>query len=202
MLPALDTSGVPKNLKGTVFPFRYNDPESLSNVVQKNDIGIIKMEVSRSIGPRKGYLEFVRKLASQNNIILIFDECTSGFRETYGGLHKKYDVTPDMMMLGKTLGNGYAITAVLGTKEIMKFAEDTFISSTFWTERIGPTAALKTLEIMESKTSWIKITEIGKKIVQGWHKLGKFTISLWRFQDYLLLQVLQLNPMIGLNIKL
>ena len=173
LLPALDTSGVPKNLKGTVFPFRYNDPESLSNVVQKNDIGIIKMEVSRSIGPRKGYLEFVRKLASQNNIILIFDECTSGFRETYGGLHKKYDVTPDMMMLGKTLGNGYAITAVLGTKEIMKFAEDTFISSTFWTERIGPTAALKTLEIMESKTSWIKITEIGKKIVQGWHKLGE-----------------------------
>ena len=164
MLPALDTSGVPKNLKGTVFPFRYNDPESLSNVVQKNDIGIIKMEVSRSIGPRKGYLEFVRKLASQNNIILIFDECTSGFRETYGGLHKKYDVTPDMMMLGKTLGNGYAITAVLGTKEIMKFAEDTFISSTFWTERIGPTAALKTLEIMESKTSWIKLLKSEKRL--------------------------------------
>ena len=81
-------------------------------------------------------------------------------------------LTPDMMMLGKTLGNGYAITAVLGTSEIMKFAEDTFISSTFWTERIGPTAALKTLEIMESKTSWIKITEMGKKIVQGWHKLA------------------------------
>ena len=58
-----------------------------------------------------------------------------------------------MMMLGKTLGNGYAITAVLGTKEIMKSAEQTFISSTFWTERIGPTAALKTLEIMEREKS-------------------------------------------------
>ena len=53
-----------------------------------------------------------------------------------------------MMMLGKTLGNGYAITAVLGKKDIMSAAQETFISSTFWTERIGPTAALKTLEIM------------------------------------------------------
>ena len=84
-------------------------------------------------------------------------------RETFGGLHKKYAVEPDMMML-KTLGNGYAITAVLGKYEIMKAAESTFISSTFWTERIGPTAALKTLEVMERLKSWEKISKIGLKI--------------------------------------
>ncbi len=173
LIPGLDPKGVPPHLKGTVVPFRYNDPDGLSKIVQENDIGIIKMEVSRSIDPKEGYLQFVRKLASENNIILIFDECTSGFRETFGGLHKKYEVFPDMMMLGKTLGNGYAITAILGTEETMKFAEDTFISSTFWTERIGPTAALKSLEIMEREKSWIKITNIGIEIVDRWEKLGK-----------------------------
>ena len=85
---------------------------------------------------------------------MIFDECTSGFRaETFGGLHKKYGVNPDIAMFGKALGNGYAITAVLGRKDIMDAAQATFISSTFWTERIGPTAALKTLEIMEEQKS-------------------------------------------------
>ena len=173
LIPGLDPKGVPPNLKGTVVPFRYNDPDDLIKVVQENDIGIIKMEVSRSVEPVEGYLQFIRKLASENNIILIFDECTSGFRETFGGLHKKYDVIPDMMMLGKTLGNGYAITAVLGTEEIMKFAQSTFISSTFWTERIGPAAALKALEIMEKEKSWTKITNIGIEIVDRWEKLGK-----------------------------
>ena len=77
---------------------------------------------------------------------------------------KSTNVNPDIMMLGKTLGNGYAITAVLGKEHIMRAAEETFISSTFWTERIGPTAALKTLEIMERDKSWEKITKVGSSI--------------------------------------
>jgi Glutamate-1-semialdehyde aminotransferase len=75
-------------------------------------------------------------------------------------------------MLGKTLGNGYAITAVLGKRDIMKSAEECFISSTFWTERIGPTAAIKTLEIMEKHNSWDIITGIGHKIIQKWKELA------------------------------
>ena len=118
-------------------------------------------------------------MANENNIPLIFDECTSGFRETYGGLHKKYNVTPDMIMLGKTLGNGYAITAVV-EEEIMRFAEQTFISSTFWTERIGPAAALKTLEIMEREKSWIDITNKGKNITKRWAKTYKKVWPLLR----------------------
>ena len=73
----------------------------------------------------------VRKLADDNGIVLIFDECTSAFRETYGGLFKKYDIEPDLAMFGKTLGNGYAITAVVGKKSVMESAQNTFISSTF-----------------------------------------------------------------------
>ena len=173
LLPGLEPKGVPKELQGTTLPFVYNDFEGLETLVRKHDIGIIKMEVSRSVGPKKGFLESVRQLATDHNIILIFDECTSGFRETFGGLHKKYGVEPDMMMLGKTLGNGYAITAVVGKEEIMKAAQETFISSTFWTERIGPVAALKTLEVMEREKSWEKITNTGKAIGNRWQALAE-----------------------------
>ena len=104
--------------------------------------------------------------------VLIFDECTSGFRETFGGIYQKYGVEPDMAMYGKTLGNGYALTAVVGRKSVMEAAQNTFISSTFWTERIGPTAALATLKVMEETKSWEVITNIGKKMREGWQKLA------------------------------
>ena len=112
------------------------------------------MEVSRNFGPAEGFLQRVRELCTHYDVVLIFDECTSGFRETLGGLHLKYGVSPDIAMFGKALGNGYAITAVVGRTEVMQSAQSTFISSTFWTERIGPTAALKTLEVMEQMNSW------------------------------------------------
>jgi len=161
LLPGLEPKGVPENLRDTVFPFNYNDFETLVSLVKKEDIGIIKMEVERTVGPEDNFLTKVRKLATENNIVLIFDECTSGFRETFGGIYKKYNVEPDMAMYGKALGNGYAITAVVGKKEIMEAAQTTFISSTFWTERIGPTAAIKTLEIMERDETWKTITKLG-----------------------------------------
>lgn len=172
LLPGLDPKGVPQNLRGTVFPFNYNNYGELENLVNTHDIGVIKMEVVRNKGPENNFLQKVRKLASDRNIVLIFDECTSGFRQTFGGLHKMYDVEPDMAMFGKALGNGYAITATIGRREIMEAAQSTFISSTFWTERIGPTAALKTLEVMQREQSWETITRTGLKIRERWQQLA------------------------------
>lgn len=172
LLPGLEPNGVPRNLKGTVFPFKYNDIDGLIKLIEMNDIGIIKMEVSRNTGPKDNFLQKVRALASKKNIILIFDECTSGFRQSLGGLHKVFNVEPDMAMFGKALGNGYAITAVIGKREVMEAAQSTFISSTFWTERIGPTAALKTLEEMERLKSWDVITNIGLTIRDRLQKLA------------------------------
>ena len=173
LLPGLEPKGVPHNLKNTVFPFKYNQFDELESLVKKHDIGVIKMEVVRSMEPEDNFLQKVRQLANSKNIVLIFDECTTGFRETFGGIHKKYNVEPDMTMFGKALGNGYAITAIIGKHEIMQEAQSTFISSTFWTERIGPSAALKTLEIMKREKSWEKITQIGGKISDIWKKLGQ-----------------------------
>lgn len=179
LLPGLSTIGVPDTLSNTVFPFHYNNFEELENLVKKKKIGIIKMEVIRNEEPKDNFLQKVRKLADDNNIILVFDECTSGFREKFGGIHQKYGVEPDMAMFGKTLGNGYAITAVVGKQEIMDAAQSTFISSTFWTERIGPTAALKTLEIMEKTRSWELISDIGIKVSNKWAALAnKYDLNL------------------------
>jgi len=174
LLPGLEPKGVPRKLKDTVLPFRYNNFNELNNLVDQHpDIGVIKTEVKRNEDPKDGFLEKIRNLASSKNIILIFDECTSGFRETFGGLHKKYGVEPDMAVFGKALGNGYAITSVIGKREIMEAAQKTFISSTFWSERIGPAAGLKTLEVMEQIKSWESITKIGLSINDHWDNLAK-----------------------------
>jgi len=173
LLSGLDTAGVPKNLKNTVFPFHYNNYEELEDIVNRQNIGVIKMEVLRNFDPENNFLQKVRNLASLKGIVLIFDECTSGFRETYGGIFKKFDVIPDMTIFSKTMGNGYAITAVVGKKSVMEAAQNTFISSTFWTERIGPTAALKALETMKEIESWKIITKKGEKMRAGWLKLAE-----------------------------
>ena len=161
LLSGLSASGVPKELISTALPFNDGDLERLEEILHNGDVAAIKMEVMRSKEPSVQYLSDIRKLADKYNCLLIFDECTSGFRETFGGLHLKYGVEPDIAILGKTLGNGYAITSVLGKKDVMSSSQSTFISSTFFTERIGFSAALASLEEMESMKSWKIISEKG-----------------------------------------
>ena len=173
LLPGLNPHGVPQNLKGSVHPFEYNNFARLEELVKTKNIGVIKMEVFRNKEPENNFLQQVRKLADDNNIVLVFDECTSGFRKNFGGLHKLYEVEPDVAMFGKALGNGYAVTAVLGKRDVMKAAEKSFISSTFWTERIGSSAALATLKVMDKKKSWEKITTMGEKINKEWMSLSQ-----------------------------
>jgi len=129
--------------------------------------------VQRTSPPAPGFLEGVRELCTRHDIVLIFDECTSGFREAFGGLHLKYGVEPDMAIFGKALGNGYAITATIGRSAVMEAAQSTFISSTFWTERIGPTAALKSLEVMERERAWEKVTDTGLEVRRIWQEIAE-----------------------------
>ncbi len=172
LLPGLSPDGVPKSLRGSVHPFTYNDYDGLEDLIRSNEIGVIKMEVSRNYEPTGDFLVRVRELADEHGIVLIFDECTSGFRQANGGLHKIYGVEPDMAVFGKALGNGYAVTAVVGKRDIMQAAQNTFISSTFWTERIGSAAGVATLGVIEREKSWEKITATGKDITARWQALG------------------------------
>ncbi len=118
LFPKLKIHGVPNFLKGSVFSVKYNNFEEIKKIFKKNkDIAAIIMEVKRFEEPNKNYLSLIRSFCSKNNICLIFDECTTGFRENYGGLHLKYKVNPDLAMFGKAIGNGYSITSVIGKKK-------------------------------------------------------------------------------------
>ena len=178
LLPGLNVAGVPQKLSGLTMPIKYNNFDDLKILESDNNIGVLIMEVMRSESPLPGYLETIRNICNQKKIVLIFDECTSGFRETFGGLHKKFGVYPDLATFGKAIGNGYPITALLGKKHIMEFANQSFISSTFWSDRLGFVAGLKTLEIMESTKSWEIITEIGLEMQNVWREVfSKFHLD-------------------------
>ena len=173
LMSGLNYDGIPENLKNTSFPFPYNNFEYLLKLIKKKNIGIIKMEVMRNFKPENNYLQKIRKICDRKKIILIFDECTSGYRENMGGIHLKFNVNPDMAIFGKALGSGYAINAVIGKRKIMKKAENTFISSTFWGERIGYVAALSSIREFNRLKVFKKVESNGKLLKKFWMYLSK-----------------------------
>tara|TARA_B100001057_G_scaffold175337_1_gene175997 strand:+ start:42666 stop:43973 length:1308 start_codon:yes stop_codon:yes gene_type:complete len=175
LLPGLKTRGVSQSFKNSIKPFMYNDINSLKKIFRKknNDIGIIIMEPMRGVKPNKNFLNEVKSIARKNKAIIIFDEITSGFKDNYGGLHLKLKVNPDIAIFGKSIGNGYPISAIIGKKEIMQIAQDTFISSTMWTDRLGFIAANTTLKKLKKFNINKKISSYGLKIKRGWLKLAK-----------------------------
>ena len=174
LLPGLDTFGVDKKLKGSIYPFSYNNAEELKKLVKKNKkIGVVVVESARYDYPQSDFVKKVNKICQQNGLVLICDEITSGFRISNTGSYKKIGFKPDIVVYGKGLGNGFPITAIVGKKHIMKNANKNFISSSNWSERIGFCAALKTIEIIEKKKIWTHIDKIGKQIKKGWIKIFK-----------------------------
>jgi len=175
LLPGLKTRGVSNTFKNTIKPFFYNDIDSLKKLFQnkKNNIGIIIMEPTRGVMPELNFLKKVKTIAKKNNAILIFDEITSGFKDNYGGIHLKLNVNPDMAIFGKSIGNGYPISAVIGKREIMNVAQDTFISSTMWTDRLGFIAANETLKLLKKYSVNKIISSYGDIIKNGWIKISK-----------------------------
>ncbi len=152
LLPGLKPAGVPRALKGTSHPFRYGHIEDLEAIVQKSgdEIGTVMMEFTKYGAPDLEFIRKVRVICDKIGAVLIFDEVSSGFRATVGGVHRLYDIVPDMITLAKAMGNGYPIAAVIGKREVMEAAQESFISSTNWTERTGLVAALETIRQYES----------------------------------------------------
>jgi glutamate-1-semialdehyde 2,1-aminomutase len=151
LLPGLQPSGVPGHLKNSNFPFHYGKIEELEQIINLHgeDLGVIVVEVQRLKHPDIPFLKKVQEIAKKNNSVLIFDEVSSSFRLSVGALYKLYDLEPDIVVIGKALGNGHPITAILGKRSIMEAAQGSFISSTYWTERVGFVAALETINQFE-----------------------------------------------------
>jgi len=175
LLPGLEPAGVPRGLKGTAIPFHYNRLDQLKAIVDenRNNLAAIIIEPQRDHPPSDGFLEGVRDIATEIGAVLIFDEITTGMRMITGGIHLIFGINPDMAVFAKAIANGYAMAAVIGTEEIMQAAQSTFISSTNWTERIGPVAALSTIRKHLREDVTQHLIEIGGHVMDGWEKTSK-----------------------------
>ena len=175
LMPGLEPNGVPKGLAGTAIPFDFNDISSLRHSIkgQETQIAAIIVEPARGEEAAKQYLETLKEIASEIGAVLIFDEITSGYRMCAGGIHRRYGVNPDIAVFAKSMANGYAMSAILGVEKVMQAAQSSFISSTNWTDSIGPTAALATLKKYKDLEVDKHIISIGKKCKEIWNKAAK-----------------------------
>lgn len=174
LMPGLDPAGVPRSLRGSALPFQYNRADQLKFIVDnnRNSLAAIVMEPQRGQAPEPGFLNEVRDIANEIGAVLIFDEITTGFRMTAGGIHLLLGVDPDMAVLAKAMANGYSMAAVIGTAVVMQAAQSTFISSTNWTERIGPVAALGTIKKYRKFNVQDHLISIGNLITDGWQRIA------------------------------
>lgn len=172
LMPGLSPIGVPSELRGTAIPFRYNHREEFQAVIDKygDRLAAVIMESCRSCDPEPGFLEFVRDAAHGCGALLIYDEITVGWRLHFGGAHLKLGVNPDIAVFAKALGNGHPIAAIIGTSEAMMGAHISFISSTYWTESVGPTAALTTLKKMRGLDVPSRLAHTGSLVIESWKR--------------------------------
>ena len=193
LLPGLEPKGVPRGLKGTALPFEYNNLEKLKQIVSENEIGTIILEPIRHHEPTKEFLEGVQKIAREIGAVLIIDEITSGWRMTLGGAYVKYGIQPDLVVYAKGMSNGYPMAAIIGKTDIMDLAQESFISSTYWTERVGSVAALATINKLMAHNVPAHLIKIGELISEGWKSLaGKHGLKI---------EVVGIPPLTTFNIQ-
>ncbi|MEX2526808.1 MAG: aminotransferase class III-fold pyridoxal phosphate-dependent enzyme [Gemmatimonadota bacterium] len=170
LLPGLEPRGVPRGLRGTALPFRYNHAEELKAILSAHpgEVAAVILEPVRNHDPEPGFLEEVAALAREAGAVLVFDEISAGFRLTTGGAHLIYGVEPDMAVFAKAMSNGYPMAAVMGVEQVMEAAQTTFISSTYWTDRVGPAAALATIRKHGREKVADHLIRIGTRVQEGW----------------------------------
>jgi glutamate-1-semialdehyde 2,1-aminomutase len=175
LLPGLEPLGIPRSLKDTSIPIQYNDTKSLVEAIEKykGQVGVIVLEAIRDKPPTNEFLLEIRKSSDKYGIVFIVDEITSGFRLNLGGAHLLYGIEPDIAVFGKAIGNGFPMTAIIGKRSVMQAAQGSFISSTFWTDRIGTVAALATINKMQQVDLPVHLIKTGKQIQSGWLELAK-----------------------------
>ena len=166
----LDPAGVPRGLTGTALPFRYNHLEELEAIVARcgDELGAVVMEPIRNMEPVPGFLEGVRDICRRIGAVLVVDEVSVGWRLVTGGAHLVYGLEPDIAVFAKAISNGYPMAAIIGKRDVMQAAQSTFISSTYWTERIGPAAALATIRKHRERNVPQHLRRIGQMVRDGW----------------------------------
>ena len=175
LLPGLSPKGVPRSLAGTILPFEYNNLDQLSALLKEHagDVACIIMEPTRFRQPDQGFLEGVRQLADEHQVLLIFDEVITGFRMAKGGAQEYFGVTPDLATFAKAIANGYPLAAVAGRREIMESQADNFISSTYWSDTVSLAAGLATLNEIKTEPVIETINRTGRTLISGFKQIAE-----------------------------
>ncbi len=178
-MAGLDPLGVPRELQGTTLAFHYEDTEEFEQVMQKagDRLAAVVMEPCRHHDPQPGFLAMVRDRTHECGAVLVYDEITIGWRLHFGGAHLRLGVQPDIAVFAKALGNGHPIAAIIGTEAAMDGAHESFISSTYWTESVGPVAALATLRKMQQIDVPAHVARVGRRVQDCWQsKVRKYGV--------------------------
>jgi glutamate-1-semialdehyde 2,1-aminomutase len=177
--PIPDSAGIPRSLRDEMLVAPFNDLETVASLVREHGqelAGIIVEPLQRVIPPKPGFLEGLRKLATDNGLLLIFDEVVTGFRFAYGGAQEYYGVVPDICTLGKTIGGGFPLAAIAGRADIMAHfdkgavGEDDYMMQvgTLSGNPIAAVAGLKTLEILKRPGAYDRIFANGRALMEGY----------------------------------
>ena len=174
-LTGLEPNGVPKALSGTSYPFFYNDAQSFIKLFEefKDNVGGVIIESVRNEDPDKEFCDTLRAYTQKYNVPLIIDEVSAGWRMNPGGAHLLYGIQPDIAVFAKGMSNGYPMAAVIGKKEIMQAAQTSFISSTYWTDRLGPVAALATIKKIIRDKIYEYLPQKGIQMKEIWKELAE-----------------------------
>jgi glutamate-1-semialdehyde aminotransferase len=174
LLPGLDPLGVPRELRGSSIPFNYNDTKGFLKLTEKykGQIGVIVLEPIRNVKPNKEFIDAISKVTKKQGIVFVVDEITAGWRLNVGGSHLGLGIRPDIAVFGKAISNGFPMGVVIGKRSVMQAAQNTFISSTYWTERIGPATAIATIKFLIEKKVCEHLIKLGEQVQKGWTDLA------------------------------
>jgi glutamate-1-semialdehyde 2,1-aminomutase len=172
-----DSAGIPADVGENVLVAPFNDPVYIQSLLSEfgDDVAAIIVEpLQRIIPPAPGFLELLRQECDRYGIVLIFDEVVTGFRFAYGGAQEYYGVTPDVTTLGKVIGGGFPLAAIVGRRDIMAHFDKSDVGADKWLMQLGtlsgnPVAAaagLKSLEILNREGAYDHLLGLGNRVIQ------------------------------------
>lgn len=178
----VDSAGIPESVQSTVLAAPFNDIETTRRIINENldELGAVVVEpLQRTIAPRPGFLEELREITTQKDLILIFDEIVTGFRLAYGGAQEYYGVKPDLACVGKTFAGGFPIGAVAGRADIMDALhpqtgyyrapakQRVFMLGTFNGNPVSCAAGIATLTELREEGVYEKLNSYGQNLRKG-----------------------------------
>lgn len=174
LLPGLQPLGVPRELQGTAVPFKYNDLISFEEAMKRLDgkLAAVVMEPMRAQTPAPGFLQEIARKCRAAGGVMVVDEITSGWRFGFPGACPSLGLDPDLVVYAKAMSNGFPCAAVVGREGVMDAANPSFISSSYWTDGVGPAAALACIRKMRRENVQAQVWKLGEQFQQGLERIA------------------------------